>query len=245
MPYRILCFGDSNTWGFDPATKQRFDERTRWTGRLALLLGSSFTVIEEGLNGRTTVWDDPLEDGRCGKTYLVPCLRSHAPLDLVVLMLGTNDLKKRFSAPAFDIGRSIGLLLEIIQRSACGPELKASAVLLVAPPPLGRLTEFAEMFEDGAEKSQKLAELYGAYARQFDAVFLNAGDHIVFERHRRHPFRSARACQARGGGFGPCAQTRFGHLRADRTRCSRLRRGRHPRPRRPDSTALHGSAAWS
>ena len=94
---RILCFGDSNTWGYDPATGERFDEQTRWTGVLQAALGGDYTVIEEGLNGRTTVWDDPIEGHKNGHEYLVPCLETHRPLDLVVLMLGTNDLKRRFS----------------------------------------------------------------------------------------------------------------------------------------------------
>lgn len=73
----ILCYGDSNTWGYDPATRGRFDSTTRWTGVLQTLLGDNFTVIAEGLNGRTTSWDDPLAPGRNGLTYLRPCLESH------------------------------------------------------------------------------------------------------------------------------------------------------------------------
>ena len=93
---RILCYGDSNTWGYDPATQERFDRATRWTGVLRTTLGDGYEILEEGLNGRTTVWDDPIEGYKNGHTYLVPCLETHRPVDLVVLMLGTNDLKKRF-----------------------------------------------------------------------------------------------------------------------------------------------------
>jgi len=106
----VLCYGDSNTWGYDPTSKERFAPETRWTGVLAESLGVAFRVIEEGLNGRTTVWDDPIEGHKNGQTYLVPCLASHKPIDLVVLMLGTNDLKMRFSVPADDIARGVGLL---------------------------------------------------------------------------------------------------------------------------------------
>ena len=73
---RILCFGDSNTWGFDPGTRTRFPADVRWTGVLAQTLGSDYVVIEEGLNGRTTRWDDPMETGRNGMTYLRPCVES-------------------------------------------------------------------------------------------------------------------------------------------------------------------------
>ncbi len=90
---RILCYGDSNTWGYDAAADDRFPEEVRWTGVLQQLLGEGFRVIEEGQPGRTTVWDDPIEEHRNGKTALYSVLESQSPVDLVVLMLGTNDLK--------------------------------------------------------------------------------------------------------------------------------------------------------
>lgn len=93
----ILCYGDSNTWGYDAETKNRFPPDVRWTGILKRTLGEGYHVIEEGLNGRTTVWDDPIEGYKNGREYLIPCLESHRPLDLVIIMLGTNNLKKRFS----------------------------------------------------------------------------------------------------------------------------------------------------
>jgi lysophospholipase L1-like esterase len=88
----ILCYGDSNTWGFNPATQARYARDERWTGVLRQALGDGYWVIEEGLNGRTTVWDDPIEDYRSGKEYLLPCLRSHKPVDLVVVMLSHSRL---------------------------------------------------------------------------------------------------------------------------------------------------------
>jgi lysophospholipase L1-like esterase len=96
----ILCYGDSNTWGYIPGTGERYASHVRWPGVLQNALGNGYVIIEEGLCGRTTVWDDPIEEYRSGKEYLIPCLKSHAPLDLVVLMLGSNDLKMRFAAPA-------------------------------------------------------------------------------------------------------------------------------------------------
>ena len=112
---RILCFGDSNTFGrksvsFNPEetpivfSQDRFQQNERWTGVMANKLGKDYYVIEEGLCGRTTVLDDPVGgEHRNGKKYLLPCLESHAPLDLVILMLGTNDLKVKFSMSAYDI----------------------------------------------------------------------------------------------------------------------------------------------
>ena len=103
----ILCYGDSNTWGYDPSSQQRFGPEERWTGVLQKELGMEYRIIEEGLNGRTTVWDDPIEGFKNGMSYLIPCIESHKPFDLITIMLGTNDLKIRFSVSAYDIAESV------------------------------------------------------------------------------------------------------------------------------------------
>jgi lysophospholipase L1-like esterase len=99
----VLCYGDSNTWGYDPASKHRFRDSVRWTGVLQHLLSNRCRVIEEGLNGRTTVWPDPIAEYRNGKQMLIPTLETHKPLELVILMLGVNDCKRKFAASAYDI----------------------------------------------------------------------------------------------------------------------------------------------
>lgn len=170
---RILCFGDSNTWGYDPATQERFDEATRWTGVLQAALGRDFAVIEEGLNGRTTVWNDPIEGHKNGHDYLVPCLESHRPLDLVVLMLGTNDLKRRFSLSAYDIAQGVAVLLRAVSYSGAGRDGQPPRVLLLAPPPTARLSDFAEMFEGAGPKSLLLGQHYRVVAEQGHAAFLD------------------------------------------------------------------------
>ncbi len=177
--HEILCFGDSNTWGYDPVSKERFTGNVRWTGVLQAALGSGFRVIEEGLNGRTTVWEDPVEGDKMGKRHLMPCLESQAPLDLVILMLGTNDTKRRHSAPAVDIAAGVGVLLDIVARSTAGREGKAPPVLVVAPVPLTKLSEFAPMFEGGVEKSRALAPLYAELARVRGCPFFDAGKVIT------------------------------------------------------------------
>ncbi len=176
---RILCFGDSNTWGYNPATQDRFDRDVRWPGVLRNTLGPDYEIIEEGLNGRTTVWDDPIEGYKNGHDYLIPCLETHRPLDLVVIMLGTNDLKKRFSLPAYDVASGAGVLVKVVQQSAAGRNGAAPGVLLLAPPPVVRLTEFAEMFEGAEVRSLKFAEHYRRLATEMNCAFLDAGSVIV------------------------------------------------------------------
>ena len=90
--FQILCYGDSNTWGCNPADGTRYPADVRWTGVLADSLGEEYHIIEEGLNGRTSVYEDPVEDILSGIAYFKPCLASHMPLDCVVVMLGTNDI---------------------------------------------------------------------------------------------------------------------------------------------------------
>lgn len=169
----ILCFGDSNTWGYEPGTMKRYASDVRWPGVLAKELGSEFHVIEEGQSGRTTVWDDPIEGFKNGKAYLPPCLETHKPLDLVIIMLGTNDLKKRFFVPAQDIAKGAGVLVDIVKKIDCGRNGKPPRVLLLAPPPLGKLTEKAEMFEVAPEKSRKFSQHYRAIAEEHGCDFFD------------------------------------------------------------------------
>ncbi len=171
----ILCFGDSNTWGYDPSTRQRFDPSMRWTGVLQRELGDGYRVIEEGLNGRTTVWDDPLSSGRNGLTYLRPCLESHQPLDVVTIMLGTNDLKRRFGLAPSDIAEGAGLLAQVVQQTLAVQPKGAPGVLLIAPPPTAKLTKLAGMFEGAGKKSREFSAHYRRNAEWNGCAFLDAG----------------------------------------------------------------------
>jgi len=173
--YTVLCYGDSNTYGRDPVTKKRLARHIRWPGVLRHELGNDYYVIEEGLNGRTTVWDDPVRGNakRNGSKYLVPCLESHSPIDLVIIMLGTNDLKARYSVTPYDIAQSLGSLIEIILKSGCGIDDGPPQILILAPPPLGTLKEWAETFSGGVEKSRKLAGYYRSIADQYNCNFFD------------------------------------------------------------------------
>ncbi len=175
----ILCYGDSNTWGYDPVTKDRFGAENRWPRILGQTLGRDYEVIEEGLGGRTTVWDDPLEGYKNGRDYLIPCLESHRPLDLVIILLGTNDLKKRFSLSAYDIAQGAGVLVRVVQESQAGREGRGPQVLLLVPPPTAALTEYAEMFEDAERKSRKFSEHYGRVAKELGCAYLDTSVVIV------------------------------------------------------------------
>lgn len=175
----VVAFGDSNTWGYDPATGQRFSPDVRWTGVMQRELGPAWRVIEEGLNGRTTVFDDPIEPDRRGSDYLPPCLRSHAPLDLLIIALGCNDLKLRFSVSPGDIANGAERLIQMARAEPVGPGGAPPAIILVAPPPLARLTELAEMFSGGAEKSKLLADRYRVVAERNGVGFVDAGEFVV------------------------------------------------------------------
>jgi lysophospholipase L1-like esterase len=181
MPARtILCYGDSNTHGTGPLPDEladiRFGYDERWPGVMRALLGSDWRVIEEGLPGRTTVHDDPVEGvEKNGLTYLKPCLGSHKPIDVLAIMLGTNDLKARFGLPASDIARGVERLCETALSCAAGPNAGAPKLVVIAPVPVEEVGWLAEMFSGGAAKSRRLAPLYKAVAGRFGAAFLDAG----------------------------------------------------------------------
>ncbi|MGI8476411.1 MAG: SGNH/GDSL hydrolase family protein [Thermomicrobiales bacterium] len=175
----IVCFGDSNTWGSDPATGERFAPDRRWTGVLQSRLGAGCRVIEEGLNGRMTTVDDPIYPGKNGADYLLPCLESHKPLDLVTIMLGTNDLKARLGRSASDIAESAAFLAGMARRSGAGPDGGLPKVLLISPPPVTTLSDLAEMFTGAREKSLRFAEHYRVYAKWSNAEFFDAGSIVA------------------------------------------------------------------
>ncbi|CAN5566430.1 SGNH/GDSL hydrolase family protein [soil metagenome] len=171
----VVCFGDSNTWGSDPATRNRYGPDIRWTGVLRQQLGAGYTVIEEGLNGRTTNLDDVIEENRNGRSYLPGCLESHRPFDLITIMLGTNDLKARFNRGASDIAISAATLGMLALKSGCGIDGQAPRVLLIAPPPVIEVAGFDGMLAGAAQKSQEFAGRYRFFAGRYGLHFMDAG----------------------------------------------------------------------
>jgi lysophospholipase L1-like esterase len=159
----ILAFGDSLTWGFEAETFKRHPFECRWPNALAEKLGEGYRVIAEGLNGRTTVHDDNLVDElRNGSKALPMLLSSHQPLDLVIIALGTNDLKHPWWSRACDAKRGVQRLVEITQRFPYAVGVSEPKILVVAPPAVIHTenADFDKMFSHGIKESQKFGEEY-------------------------------------------------------------------------------------
>lgn len=180
---RIVCFGDSNTWGYNPETKKRFDDDIRWTGRLQNLLGERYQVVECGINGRTTVYDEPFRDCRSGNLGIGYSLLESSPLDLLIISLGTNDLKY---ADAPSLGRAMRQLLRTAKHSGLLNVMNNSVfrdeerILLVSPIPLG--ADLDSRFPDSVlygkyALSLRFAEIYRPICDSFDVEFLNAAQY--------------------------------------------------------------------
>jgi lysophospholipase L1-like esterase len=180
---RIMCFGDSLTWGWVPVIEgvptTRYAPNVRWTGVLQRELGSGYTIIEEGLSARTTSLDDPTDPRLDGSAYLPSALASHLPLDLVILMLGTNDTKAYFHRTPFEIAAGMSKLVGQVLSSGggVGTVYPAPLVLIIAPPPLREMPHayFRALFGGAHEKSAQLGEIYGALADFMKVNFLDAG----------------------------------------------------------------------
>lgn len=178
----LLCFGDSNTHGTAPMANlgdmERFDRAERWPGLAAAAL-PGWEIIEEGHPGRTTVHDDPVEGPhRNGMRVLPALLETHRPIDVVLIMIGTNDLKGRFSVNATDIALSLEKLVDVVKASSAGPRGRAPKVMLVAPPPIREVGCLAEIFEGGEAKSHLLGSRIADAAARAGVPFVDAGAHI-------------------------------------------------------------------
>ena len=174
----ILCYGDSNTYGYQPGTGSRYAPDVRWTGVLAHALAGKYRIIEEGCNGRTTVFDDPLEGWKNGMDYLRPCLHSHRPVDMVILMLGSNDLKEVFHASVEDITQGVETLLDIITDFMTEKQGKSPKIILVSPPEVGPAIEkgdFGYAFTASAvQRSKQFGAAYRSLAEKKHCLFLDA-----------------------------------------------------------------------
>lgn len=180
MTRTLMLFGDSNTHGTMPMASLsdlgRFGREERWSSRLQALL-PDWEVINEGHPGRTTLHDDPIEGPhRNGLKVLPALLETHRPIDVVLIMLGTNDLKQRFSVNPGDIALSVQRLVHEIQSSGAGPNGGAPDILVVAPPPVEEVGPLAEIFAGGAAKSLSLGDRIRTIAERNGLPFLDAAD---------------------------------------------------------------------
>lgn len=193
---QILCFGDSNTFGYTP-DGDRYPRDVRWTGALQKLLGEDYYVIEEGMGGRTTVLDDPYEPDRNGLRFLPAALQSHKPLDLVIICLGTNDCKSHFAANPEMTARGVEMLGETVEAFFFTEKKKAPRILILSPVPMGEDLEkcpFASYNRESIEKSKALAGYYEQVAKSHGWLFFDLAEvgkagsdqlHMDAESHKR------------------------------------------------------------
>lgn len=217
---RILCYGDSNTWGTigrwteDTTTPSEcFDAAHRWVEVMGSDLGDGFHVFREGLGGRGTIYAREGEEWKCGETYLKPCLHTHRPLDLIIIMLGTNDLQINKSITEEDLPAGISRLVDIVQENPkVGTGNIPPKILIMAPieirpsDPKGRVLVYDKFRREiGRELSLKFPEVYEKVAQEKGCYFFNAADY-------------AEPCPADGVHFTPESHVRLGHALADYVR---------------------------
>lgn len=176
----VMCFGDSITWGQDPATRTRLPYDRRWPGVLQLAMGDRIRVIEEALCDRTTIWDDPYVGGRNGRSMLAPLLESHAPVDVLAIMLGTNDLQLHFHKSAAEVALGVGTLIDLAQKSGYGPDGGAPQILVIAPYRFGDMPPMEQLYFGGKDReAENLAAAIETVADKCGCFFLDSSDVVT------------------------------------------------------------------
>jgi lysophospholipase L1-like esterase len=205
----VMCFGDSNTHGTPPIVDRtvygRFGPGVRWPSRVAQALGCE--VVEEGLPGRTTMFDDPIMGTHMnGQAGLKMALESHGPLDVLVLMLGTNDVKARFTSTAAAVLGGVASLLDIAQHPVMQQRHGGFQILLICPTPVVEVGPIKDEFWGGAARSRALAPMYAELAAARGISFLDAGavisvsplDGVHFDEGEHAKLADAVALKLRG-----------------------------------------------
>ena len=169
----ILCYGDSLTWGGSP-NGGRFPAHSRWPEMLNELLGPNYKVVNFGLPGRTTVWEDPFNEGRNGARYVQSALEVFGPVDLLIIMLGTNDLKRYFNASAYEAAKGVEQIIKKA-REPNNHQFPNPHIIVIAPPNiLSPKGEASDIFKGAVEKSRDLHQDYQKVAYRNDCTFVNA-----------------------------------------------------------------------
>jgi len=175
----ILVYSDSVSWGIIPTTRKRLAFEQRWPGILETTLnsnGHNVRVIEDCLNGRRTVWEDPFKPGRNGLVGLAQRIEINSPLELVVLMLGTNDFQSMHDHNAWHSSQGIAALLTAIRHAPIEPGMPVPDMLVVAPPPIrSPKGPIAPKFDGGEAKCVGLAAAYQKVCEEHGCAFFDAG----------------------------------------------------------------------
>lgn len=209
MKKRILCYGDSNTYGYNPMGG-RYDEDSRWPMVMQSALGEGYRVVEEGFNGRTFSQDDPTEGGfKSGVAYLPPCLMTHNPLDLVMVMLGTNDTKQRFGLSAQAIAHNLKEFVRIVRSYALDELGRPPKILVIAPPLIGDWLEgtifYGHFGPEAPAKSRELSRQMRRYAKLLGCGYFDGA-------------QCASPCKADAVHLMPDQQRKLGLALADKAR---------------------------
>ena len=194
----ILCFGDSNTYGYNPGDGFRYGRDVRWPSVMQTLLGASYEIIEEGCNGRTGGIDNAEEPWNSGLSCILSTFYSHKPVDLLIIMLGSNDLKNVFHASAEDIVDGVGRIVKTLKAFCAEREMACPAILLVSPPAIGPdilRSPFASDFSLSAiTRSKQFPGLFKQLAEKEGCLFFDAATaasvseldslHLTAEAHK-------------------------------------------------------------
>jgi lysophospholipase L1-like esterase len=176
----VLCYGDSNTWGYLAPDGARLGRWERWPGVLQRALGEDVHVVEEGLNGRTTVFDVPEDPDRNGLTFLPALLETHAPVDVLVLFLGVNDFFLPFQVTAWRVAHAVGALVDVARRSEWGPDGGAPAVVAMCPPPFGDLGAERASSPHGEAETRELGDAFRQMATEHECEVVDLAGHVAF-----------------------------------------------------------------
>lgn len=176
---RILCYGDSLTWGLNPSDWSRYEPDQTWTGELQNNLGTDYQVITESLPGRTTCFNSPFLPYRSGADALPMILESHSPLNLVIFFLGINDMNKSLNADAEKSAWGLFSLIRLVLFNNSGYNFLPPKILVISPPPIGKLSEFMSMsFAGNESESLKLYENYKKVCDLFAIPIINSADYV-------------------------------------------------------------------
>lgn len=180
---QILVYGDSLSWGIVPGTRQRLTFNRRWPGVLEhelLTRGHAVRMVEDCLNGRRTVWEDPIKPGRRGLFGVGQRIEACSPLALVILMLGTNDFQAMHDSDVLKSARGLETIIQAIREAPIEPGMLVPPILVVAPPPMVEPRgTMAAKFQGGAERARGLSEAYGQVADRHQCQFLDAAKHVT------------------------------------------------------------------